>query len=56
MKLKRKLLVMIMINTLLLKKFNNSTSDNFTAKLKKANLASKNDIADFLKTTDLIIN
>ena len=27
-------------------------SDSFTARLKKANLASKNDIADFVKKTD----
>ena len=32
--------------------FNKLTSDNFTARLAKANLASKNDIADFVKNTD----
>ena len=39
---------MNMINILLLK---NLTSENFTANLKQANLASKNDIANFVKTT-----
>ena len=28
------------------------TSDNFAAKIKQANLADKNDIADFVKKTD----
>ena len=31
---------------------NNLTSENFTARLKQANLASKNDIANFIKKTD----
>ena len=29
--------------------FNKSTADNFAARLKQGNLASKNDIADFVK-------
>ena len=33
-------------------KFNQLMSDNFAASLTKANLASKNDIADFVKKTD----
>ena len=32
--------------------FNKLTVENFAAKLKQANLASKNDIADFIKQTD----
>ena len=32
--------------------FNNLTSENFTAKLKQTNLASKSDIANFVKKTD----
>ena len=32
--------------------FNKLTSNNFTGRLKKANLASKNDIANFVKKTD----
>ena len=31
--------------------FNKLTSENFTARLKQANLASKNDIANFVKKT-----
>ena len=50
MKLKTKLLlIVVMINILVLK---NLTAGNFTARLKQANLASKNDIADFIKNTD----
>ena len=43
-----------MINILLLKNFNirKLTSENFTARLKQANLASKNNIANFVKKTD----
>ena len=33
--------------------FNKLTSENFTARLKQANLASKSDIFDFVKKTDL---
>ena len=32
--------------------FNKLTSENFTARLKQTNLASKNDIANFVKKTD----
>ena len=46
MKLKRKLLIMIMVNILLL------TADTFVARLKQANLASKNDSTDFAKKID----
>ena len=50
-KLKIKLLlIMILTNIVLLK---NLTSENFTARLKQANSASENDIANFLKKTDL---
>ena len=41
---------MILINVLLLK---NLTSENFTAGLKQANLASRNNIANFIKKIDL---
>ena len=41
MELKRRLLIMTIIHIL--------TQDNFTARLKQVNLASKNDIADFVK-------
>ena len=33
--------------------FNRLTSENFTARLKQANLASKNDIVNFVKKTSL---
>ena len=36
--------------------FNKLTSDNFTARLAQANLASKNDIAYFIKRQILMIN
>ena len=36
--------------------FNKLTSENFTARLKQANLASKSDIANFLKRQSLLIN
>ena len=49
MKLKRKLLIMIMINILLLQNF---FSENFAARLKQANLASKGDIANLVIKTD----
>ena len=32
--------------------FNNLTAENFTARLKQANLATKSDISDFVKMTD----
>ena len=37
---------------LTIKEYNKLTTFNFTARLAQANLASKNDIADFLKKTD----
>ena len=40
-----------MIN-ILLQEFNKLTSENITAKLKQANLASKNDIANIVKKID----
>ena len=43
------LVIMITINILLLK---NLTAENFTARLAEANLASKIDIANFVKRTD----
>ena len=49
MKLKRKLLIMIMIKRLTTSEFNKLKSEHFTARLKQADLASKNDIADFVK-------
>ena len=36
--------------------FNKLTAENFTARLKQANLASKNDVANFVKREILIIN
>ena len=44
------LLIMILINILLLK---NLTSENFTARLKQVSLASRNNIANFVKKIDL---
>ena len=43
---------MIMINTLLVKNFISYHRKKFTARLKQANLASKSDIANFVKDTD----
>ena len=43
---------MIMINILLLRNFNKFKGKNFTARLAKANLARKKDIANFAKKTD----
>ena len=45
---------MIMINTLLLKNLTSEklASENFTAGLKQANLASKNNISNFAEKTD----
>ena len=48
MKLKRKLLIMIMINKL--------TAENFDARLAQAILASKSNIANFVKKQTLTIN
>ena len=53
MKLKRKLLIMIMINILLLK---NLIKIILQQRLKQPNLASQNDIADLLKRQILMIN
>ena len=36
--------------------FNRLSADNFIARLKQGNLASKNDIANFIKRQILIIN
>ena len=47
--MKRKLLIMIMLNILVLK---NLPLEDFAARLAQANLASKNDIANFVKKTD----
>ena len=47
MKLKRKLLIIIMINILLLQNF-----ISLLQKLKQANLASKSDIANLINRTD----
>ena len=55
MKLKRKLLIIIMINILPLKntqKFNKFTAENFAARLVRVNLASKSDISNFVKKRD----
>ena len=51
MKLKRKLLILIMINIKLLKNLI-SLEENFATRLAQENLASKNDIANFVKKTD----
>ena len=54
MKLKRKLLIIIVINIWLrTQELNKLTLENFAARLPQANLASKNDIANFAKKTDL---
>ena len=44
---------MLMTNILLLKNFKKSTSQNVTARLNHANLASKSDIVNFLMKIDL---
>ena len=53
-KLKQKLLTMILIVSILLHKYltEKLTTENFSAKLAQANLATKADIADFIKKTD----
>ena len=51
-KLKRKYLTMI--NILLTGEFNKLVKERFADRLKQANLASKNDMADFVKKTDYI--
>ena len=50
------LLTNFMINILLIKNLINSHQKIFTARLKQANLASKNDIANFVERQILIIN
>ena len=48
-KLKRKLLIIIMINKILLKNLGQKIrSENFTSRLAQTKLGSKNDIADFV--------
>ena len=49
MKLKSKLLIIIIIK---IQEFNKLMSRNFTARLKQANLASKNSIVDLVKNID----
>ena len=51
-RLKIKLLITIMINIQKLENLNKLTWENFTARLKEANLAIKNYISDFVKETD----
>ena len=43
---------MIMINISLLRNLKTFTSETFTARLKQASLASKDDFANFVKQTD----
>ena len=40
---------MVIINVYTTQEFNKLTSDNFTARLKQANLARESDIANFVK-------
>ena len=47
---------MIMINLLLTQEFNKLAAGNFTARLAQAKLATKADIADFVKRQILMIN
>ena len=54
MKLKREILIMIIVNILLFKI--EITTDNFATRLKQANIASKNNIIDFVKRHTLIKN
>ena len=54
MKLKREILIMIIVNILLFK--TEITTDNFATRLKQANIASKNNIIDFVKRHTLIKN
>ena len=49
MKLKRKLLIMIMVN-ITTQEFNKLTTNTFAARLKQENLASKNGISVFVKS------
>ena len=43
----------MVIHDFTIQEFNRLTSENFTARLAKANLASKSDITNFVKRTDL---
>ena len=52
MKLKIKYLVIILTNILLHKNLIIFTADNFAARLARLNLATKNNIADFVKEAD----
>ena len=51
-KLKRKYLIIIMINILLTQEFNKLMTDSFAARLKQANLATNADIDDSIEKTD----
>ena len=53
LKLRRKYLIMIMVIIL---EFSMLTAYNFAARLVQANAATKADIVEFVKQTDLIIN
>ena len=55
-KLKIKILGIMIMTKYITQEFNNLASKNFTATLRPANLANKNDIADFVKRQTLIIN
>ena len=56
LKLKKKILDHNQDKYITTQEFNRLTSKNFGAKLKRANLASKNDMADFVKKQSLMIN
>ena len=56
LKLKKKILDHNQDKYITTQEFNRLTSENFGAKLKRANLASKNDMADFVKKQSLMIN
>ena len=49
MTIKTKYLILLIFLTA---EFNNSTTENFSARCKQANLATKGDIAGFIKKTD----
>ena len=53
MKLKIKLMLIIII---ILKEFKKLTSENVSARLAQTNLARKDDIANFIKRQNLMIN
>ena len=52
-KFKIKSVLIMVIHDFTIQEFNRLTSENFTARLAKANLASKSDITNFVKKTDL---